>query len=68
MMKILIKATIEVDEDMWYSHTDEGEFEWFKSLLDDKENEPMIILFSNEVGDEIGHTLDFEYEIIEING
>lgn len=67
-MKILIKATIEVDEDMWYSHADEGEFEWFKSLLDDKEKEAIVFLWSNEIGDEIGHTHDFEYEIIERNG
>jgi hypothetical protein len=67
-MKILIKGVIEIDENMWYSHADEEEFAWFKSLLDDKSNEPMLMLWSNEVGDEIGHTLDFEYEIIERNG
>ena len=64
-MKILIKATIEVDEDKWYSHSDQEEFEWFKSLLDDKEKEPVLVLWSNEVGDEIGSTSEFEYEIIE---
>ena len=64
-MKISIKATIDVDEDMWYSHSDQEEFEWFKSLLDDKQKQAVVFLWSNEVGDEIGHTLDFEYEIIE---
>jgi hypothetical protein len=39
-------------------------FEWFKSLLDDKSNEPMVILWSNEVGDEIGSTSNFKYEIL----
>ena len=64
-MKILVKGVIEVDEDMWYSHADEEEFAWFKSLLDDKSNEPILILWSNEAGDEIGGTSEFEYEIIK---
>lgn len=60
-MKITIKATIEVDENMWYSHADQEEFEWFKSLLND--GSTMVLLHSNEAGDEIGHTFNFEYEI-----
>ena len=63
-MKIKIECEIEVDENMWCSHLDKEEFEWFKSLLDDKSNEPMVILWSNEVGDEIGQTSNFKYEIL----
>ena len=51
-------------KNMWCSHLDKEEFEWFKSLLDDKSNEPMVILWSNEVGDEIGQTSNFKYEIL----
>jgi len=64
-MKIKIEAIIEVDENMWCSHADQEEFKWFKSLLDDKENEPILLLWSNEVGDEIGSTSDFTYEILD---
>jgi hypothetical protein len=62
-MKIKIEATIEVEDDLWYSHADEEELEWFKSLLNDKEN-ILIVLHSNDVGDTIGQTNDFKYEII----
>jgi hypothetical protein len=63
-MKIKIECEIEVDENTWCSHLDKEEFEWFKSLLDDKSNEPMVILWSNEVGDEIGQTSEFKYTIL----
>jgi hypothetical protein len=62
-MKIKIEAIIEVEDDLWYSHADEEELEWFKSLLNDKEN-ILIVLHSNDVGDTIGQTNDFKYEII----
>jgi len=62
-MKIKIEATIEVEDNLWYSHADEEELEWFKSLLNDKEN-ILIVLHSNDVGDTIGQTNDFKYEII----
>ena len=61
--KIKIEAEIEFDEDTWYSHSDEEELEWFTSLLNDKEN-TMIILHSNDVGDTIGETYNFKWEII----
>lgn len=50
-MKIKIECEIEVDDNMWFSHSDKEEYEWFKSLLDDKSNESIVILWSNEVGD-----------------
>jgi hypothetical protein len=62
-MKIKIEAVIEVEDDVWYSHADQEELEWFKSLLNDKE-QTMVILHSNDVGDTIGQTFDFKYEIL----
>jgi hypothetical protein len=62
-MKIKIEAVIEVEEGVWYSHADEEELEWFKSLLNDKEN-TLVILHSNEVGDTIGEAYDFKWEIL----
>jgi len=61
-MKIKIEAIIEIDENIWF--TDQEEFEWFKSVLEDKES-TMLILWSNDVGDEIGQTSEFKYEIEE---
>jgi hypothetical protein len=62
MAKIKIECEIEFNEDTWYSHNDEEELEWFTSLLNDKEN---TILNSNDVGDTIGQTNDFKWEIIK---
>jgi hypothetical protein len=62
-MKIKIEAVIEVEDDVWYSHADQEELEWFKSLLNDKE-QTMLVLHSNDVGDVIGQTFDFKYEIL----
>lgn len=62
-MRIRIECEIEFDEDLWYSHADNEEHQWFKSLLDDGES-TSVILFSNEVGDEIGSTTNFKYEIL----
>jgi len=63
-MKIKIEAIIEVDEDLWYSHADNEEHQWFKSLLDNEEGMTNVRLWSNEVGDEIGVTSNFKYEIL----
>ena len=62
-MRIKIECEIEVDK-AWCNHLDKEELEWFKSLLDDKRNQPMVILWSNEVGDSIGQTSNFKYEIL----
>ncbi len=62
-MKIKIEAVIDVEDDLWYSHADEEELEWFKSLLNDKEN-ILIVLHSNDVGDTIGQTNNFKWEIL----
>ena len=63
MAKIKIECEIEFDDDLWYSHNDEEELEWFKSLLNDKEN-TMVVLHSNDVGDTIGQTFDFKWKLI----
>jgi len=60
-MRIKIEATIEVDSSKWFN--DKDEFEWFISMLNDKD-ETMVILWSNDIGDEIGQTSDFKYEIL----
>ena len=64
MAKIRIEAEIEFNGDTWYSHNDAEELEWFISLLNDKKN-TMVILHSNDVGDTIGETFDFKWEIIK---
>lgn len=63
-MFIKIEAVIEIDEDVWYSHNDEEELEWFTSMLNSK-RDSMVVLHSNEVGDVIGETFDFNWEIIK---
>ena len=63
-MKIKIECEIEVDECLWYSHADNKEYQWFKSLLDNEEGMTNVRLWSNEVGDEIGQTSNFKYEIL----
>jgi len=63
-MKLKIECEIEIDEDVWYSPNNKEEQEWFKLLLNDKEN-IMLILWSNDIGDEIGQTSEFKWEIIK---
>lgn len=60
-MKIKLECEIEVNK-VWYG-LDKEEMEWFKSVLDDKEN-TMLILHSNDIGDTIGQTFNFKYEIL----
>ena len=63
-MKIKIEAVIDVNK--FYNFSDQEEKEWFKSVLDDKKN-TRLILRSNDIGDEIGHTYNFKYEILKQN-
>jgi len=60
-MKIEIKAIIEVDDSIWCSDT--KELEWFKIVLSDKEN-TFVQLWSNDIGDELGASFDFKYNIL----
>jgi hypothetical protein len=60
-MKLKIEAIIEVDEALWFNDLEEKE--WFEDILNDKEG-TFLQLWSNEVGDEIGQTSEFKYEIL----
>ncbi len=62
-MKIKIECEIEVD-DTWGDFQDQEEIDWFMSLLDNEEGMTNVRLWSNEVGDEIGVTSKFKYEIL----
>lgn len=62
-MKIKLEAIIEIEDDMWYSHADKEEYEWFISLLENKED-TRLILHNDEVGDSIGETSYFKYQIL----
>jgi hypothetical protein len=66
MTKIKIECEIEFDEEMWYSHDDEEELEWFKSVLNDKKN-TTVILHSNDIGDAIGQTANFKWKLLKQN-
>ena len=59
-MKIKVTAVFDIDENVF--GTEESEMEWFREMIADKEN-TMLILHSNDIGDTIGETFDFEYEI-----
>lgn len=63
MAKIKIECEIDFDEKLWYNE-DEEQLEWFMSLMNDKEN-TMVVLHSNDIGDTIGQTFDFKWEIIK---
>jgi hypothetical protein len=60
-MKIKIECEIEVDE-TWLG-TENEDLEWFLSMLNDKEASH-IVLWSNEIGDEIGNDFNFKYKIL----
>lgn len=62
-MKIKIECEIEVD-DTFGDFQDQEEIDWFMSLLDNEEGMTNVRLWSNEVGDEIGTTSNFKYEIL----
>jgi hypothetical protein len=61
-MKIKIECEIELT-DTSYS-LEEDEIDFFKSLLDNEEGMTNVRLWSNEIGDEIGMTSNFKYEIL----
>jgi hypothetical protein len=63
MPKIKIECEIEFDANDWYSNDNHEEFAWFESLLNDEEN-IIVALHSNDIGDTIGQTNKFKYEII----
>lgn len=60
-MKIKVTAVFDIDENVF--GTEESEMEWFREMIADKEN-TMLILHSNDIGDTIGETFDFDWEIL----
>ena len=64
-MKIKIEAVINVDDDLFF-FSDQDEIDWFNSVLNDKKH-TRLILHSNDIGDEIGQTYNFKYEILNQN-
>ena len=61
-MKIKIEAVIDV-VDNWCDFNDQEELEWFLSVMNDKKD-TFIYLHSNDVGDTIGQTSEFKFELI----
>jgi len=64
-VKIKIECIIEVDDNL-FSYGDEfpEEKEWFDGVMEDREH-TYLLLYSNDIGDEIGRSHDFKYQIIE---
>ena len=62
-MKIKIEAVIDVDDCLFF-FSDQDEIDWFNSVLNDKKH-TRFILWSNDIGDEIGTTYNFKYEILK---
>jgi hypothetical protein len=61
-MKLKVTATIEVNS-TWNS-LDKEELEWFTDCVLNNKQDTMLILYSNDIGDEIGSTTAFKYEIL----
>ena len=62
MAQIKIEAIIEIDENA-FGLDDQEEREWFIKMMNDKKN-TNILLWSNDIGDEIGSTFQFKWELI----
>ena len=62
-MKIKIEPIIDVVDD-WCDLNDQEELEWFLSVLNDKKD-TFLYLHSNDVGDTIGQTSEFKFELIK---
>ena len=62
MAQIKITAVIDIDENHWDIQDAEG-LMLFEQYLNDEET--FVILHSNDIGDEIGSTNQFTYEMIK---
>ena len=62
-VRMKIDGVIEFESDNWYNEKCPEEFQWFLDMLSDKEN-TFLILHSNDIGDSIGETSDFKFEIL----
>ena len=63
-MKIKVEFEIEVEDGFWFDPDCQDETDWFINMLNDKEN-TFAILHSNDVGDSLGQSNNFKYEIIK---
>ena len=61
-IKIKVEATIELEKG-FINEEIQDEIDWFESVLADKEN-TSLQLWSNDIGDQICSTKDFDYKII----
>ena len=62
-MKVKVEAVIEVDS-AYGDLIDKDEKEWFEAIMKDNKN-TFLMLWSNDVGDEIGSTSKFKYSLIK---
>ena len=62
-VRMKIEGVIEFESDNWYDEKCPEEVQWFLDMIKDKEN-TFLILHSNDIGDSIGETSDFKFEIL----
>ena len=62
MAQIKIEAIIDIDENT-FGLDDARDREWFIDMMNDKEH-TNIMLWSNDIGDEIGSTFEFKWELL----
>lgn len=63
-MRIKVEFEIKLEDGFWFNPDCPEETEWFMGILNDKEN-TFAILHSNEIGDSLGESNNFKYEIIK---
>ena len=62
MAQIKIEAIIDIDESL-FGLDDQEEREWFIEMMNDKKH-TNLLLWSNDIGDEIGSTFEFKWELL----
>jgi hypothetical protein len=62
MVQVRIEAIIEIDKNL-FGLDDPDERQFFIEIMNDK-NHTNLLLWSNDIGDEIGSTFQFEWELI----
>ena len=63
-MTLKIEFEIQIEDGFWFDSNCQDETKWFIDMLNDKEN-TFAILHSNDVGDSLGQSNNFKYEIIK---
>lgn len=61
-MILKVEFEIEIEDGFWFDPDCQEETEWFMNMLNDKEN-TFAMLHSNEIGDSLGESDNFKYEI-----